>query len=160
MQFDALEAGQGIASVTIPPSALREGADPEQVQAHVQALDRAFASGFDLAVTIGGEAIDLQEGPQLAAALVELIAPRLPHVGGLVVTGGETARALLVRAGITVLRMQGEIEAGVPVGSSMGRIAIPVITKAGAFGDRATLVRCRAALRGDGSDPPYPATDE
>jgi uncharacterized protein YgbK (DUF1537 family) len=48
--------------------------------------------------------------------------------------------------------MQGEIEPGAPIGVSTGAIAIPVITKAGAFGDRTTLKRCRAILRGGGSN--------
>jgi uncharacterized protein YgbK (DUF1537 family) len=48
--------------------------------------------------------------------------------------------------------MQGEIEPGAPIGVSTGEIAIPVITKAGAFGDRMTLKRCRAALRGGWSN--------
>jgi uncharacterized protein YgbK (DUF1537 family) len=48
--------------------------------------------------------------------------------------------------------MQGEIEPGAPIGISTDDIAIPVITKAGAFGDRMTLKRCRAALRGGRSN--------
>jgi uncharacterized protein YgbK (DUF1537 family) len=159
-QFDALAEEQDVTSLIIPPSALRKGADPERVQTHVQALDRALAAGSDLAVTIGGEPINLQDGPQLAVALAELIAPRLSDAGGLVVTGGETARAILVSAGIWGLSMQGEIEPGVPVGLSMGDIAIPVVTKAGAFGDRMTLIRCRAALRGHQCGRPISITNE
>ncbi len=145
-QSDALAAQQGITSLVVEPSALREGGDPDQLQTHIRALDRALASGSDLAVMIGGRDIELQEGPQLAAALARLIAPRLSQVGGLIVTGGETARAILVRAGVSGLRMAGEIEPGVPIGLSTGDIAIPVITKAGAFGDRMTLVHCHATL--------------
>jgi D-threonate/D-erythronate kinase len=158
-QFDALAAQQGITSLVVEPSALREGGDREQLQTHIQALDRALASGSDLAVMIGGRDIKLQEGPQLAAALARLIAPRLSQVGGLIVTGGETARAILVKASVSGLRMAGEIEPGVPIGLSIGDIAIPVITKAGAFGDRMTLVRCHAALRGHRSDPPKSTTN-
>ena len=74
-------------------------------------------------------------------------------------TGGETARAILIRAGVSGLRMAGELEPGVPIGLSTGDIAIPVITKAGAFGDRMTLVRCHAALRGHKSDRPNSMTN-
>jgi D-threonate/D-erythronate kinase len=158
-QFDALAAQQGITSLVIEPSALREGGDREQLQTHIQALDRALASGSDLAMMIGGRNIELQEGPQLAAALAKLIAPRLFQVGGLIVTGGETARAILIRASVSGLRMAGELEPGVPIGLSIGDIAIPVITKAGAFGDRMTLVRCHAALRDHRSDPPKSMTN-
>lgn len=146
-QFDALAEEQGVVPVTILPSTLREGGAPERVQSCAQTLDAALASGLDVAVTIRGEKINFQEGPQLAAALAALIAPRLPRVGGLIVTGGETARAILDRAGISGLRMQGEIEPGAPVGISIGDLAIPAITKAGAFGGRTTLTRCRAILR-------------
>jgi uncharacterized protein YgbK (DUF1537 family) len=151
-QFDALAEEQGVMSLTILPSALREGSAPEQVQSCAQALDAALASGSDVAVTIRGEEINFQEGPQLAAALAALIVPHLSQVGGLIVTGGETARAILDRAGISGLRMQGEIEPGAPIGVSTGDVAIPVITKAGAFGDRTTLERCRAILRGGRSN--------
>jgi uncharacterized protein YgbK (DUF1537 family) len=158
MQFDALAEEQGVVPVTILPSTLRESSTPERVQSCAQTLDAALSSGGDVAVTIRGEKINFQEGPQLAAALAALIAPRLPRVGGLIVTGGETARAILDRAGISGLRMQGEIEPGAPVGISIGDLAIPVITKAGAFGDRTTLTRCRAILRGGRSNHSNSAT--
>jgi uncharacterized protein YgbK (DUF1537 family) len=159
MQFDALAQAADISCLVIPPSDLRPDADPgRQSGAHIKVLHDALASGTDAAVMIGDDEINLLEGPQLAAALAELIAPCLPQVGGLVVTGGETARAILVKAGISGLRMQGEIEPGVPVGLSIGEIAIPIVTKAGAFGDRTTLLRCREALRGDGSDHSAPAS--
>jgi uncharacterized protein YgbK (DUF1537 family) len=143
---------QGVVPVTILPSALRESNASERVQSYAQTLDATLASGSDVAVTIRGEEVNFQEGPKLVAALAELIAPRLSQVGGLIVTGGETARAILDQAGISGLRMQGEIEPGAPIGVSTGNIAIPVITKAGAFGDRTTLKRCRAILRGGRSD--------
>jgi uncharacterized protein YgbK (DUF1537 family) len=152
MQFDALAEEQDVRSLTILPSALRQSSAPAQVQAYAQTLDAALASGLDVAVTIRDEKINFQEGPQLAAALAALIAPHLSRVGGLIVTGGETARAILDRAGISGLRMQGEIEPGAPIGVSTGDVAIPVITKAGAFGDRTTLKRCRAILRGGRSN--------
>lgn len=148
-QFDALREEQGVTSLTISKSLLQENGDPEQVRTCVQSIEGALSSGYDVAVAVRGEEVNLQEGPRLAAALAELIAPRLPQLGGLVVTGGETARAILAKAGISSLKMLGEIEPGVPVGLSMGEFAVPVITKAGAFGDRGTLIRCRAALRRD-----------
>ncbi len=151
-QFDALAEEQGVMSLTIVPSALRESRSLEQVQSYARTIDAALASGSDVAVTIRGEGVNFQEGPQLAAALAELITPRLSRIGGLIVTGGETARAILDRAGISGLRMQGEIEPGAPIGVSTGDVAIAVITKAGAFGDRMTLKRCRAILRGGRSN--------
>jgi uncharacterized protein YgbK (DUF1537 family) len=80
--------------------------------------------------------------------LADLVAPRLHRFGGLVATGGETARAVLARSGASGLGIRGEVEPGVPVSSALGAIGLPVITKAGAFGDRMTLVRCLDAIRG------------
>ncbi len=152
MQFDALAEEQGVVPVTILPSALRETSASGRVQSYSQTLDKALASGSDVAVTIRGEEVNFQEGAQLAAALAALIASHLSRAGGLIVTGGETARAILHRTGISRLRMQGEIEPGAPIGVSIGDITIPVITKAGAFGDNATLKRCRGILRGGRSN--------
>ena len=132
----------------MPPRALRLGVETAEARDIGRALDAALASGRDIALAIGPEAaVDLREGSRLAAALASLVVPRLPKLGGLVMTGGETARAILVAAGIQGLRLRGEIEPGVPLGTGIGRFAIPVVTKAGAFGDRHTLLRCRAALR-------------
>jgi D-threonate/D-erythronate kinase len=146
MQFDALSQEAGIVCLTIPPSALRTSAGADQMLEHVHALDQALASGADVAVTIAADEVSLHEGAQLAAALAGFIAPRLSQVGGLVVTGGETARSVLVKAGVTGLKMKGEIEPGVPFGLSVGEIEFPVVTKAGAFGDGSTLVRCHWAF--------------
>jgi uncharacterized protein YgbK (DUF1537 family) len=80
-----------------------------------------------------------------AEALAEAIAGMREQIGGLVLTGGATARAVLGRLCIAALRVVGEVETGVPI-LIAGGSGLPVITKAGDFGDRETLLRCRAAL--------------
>jgi len=62
-----------------------------------------------------------------------------------VLTGGETARAVLDARGVRRLRLLGEVEPGVPFG--MARDGTLVCTKAGAFGSPATLARCVARLK-------------
>ena len=155
-QFDELARQPGITALILAPEALRNRSGTDEKRRVGRALDAALSLGSDVALTIDHRAnVDLHEGAQFAASLAALVAPRLPKVGGLVVTGGETARAILVRYGISGLRLQGELEPGVPVGMSIGKTEIPVVTKAGAFGSSSTLVRCRAALHGDGiSDRP------
>jgi 4-hydroxythreonine-4-phosphate dehydrogenase len=153
-QFGELARELDIAALTIAPEALRRGVETHEVRHLGQALDVALLAGSDVALAIDHRAnVDLHEGPQLVASLATLVAPRLPKLGGLVVTGGETARAMTVRCGISGLRLRGELEPGVPVGISIGAAEIPVVTKAGAFGSNTTLVRCRAALRGDTVNP-------
>jgi 4-hydroxythreonine-4-phosphate dehydrogenase len=64
-------------------------------------------------------------------------------VGSLVASGGETARAILDRWGVTSLRMLGELEPGLPFAVTEDhKRALPVVTKAGGFGSSQTLVRC------------------
>jgi uncharacterized protein YgbK (DUF1537 family) len=62
-----------------------------------------------------------------------------------VLTGGETARAVLGARGVRALRLLGEVEPGVPFG--MAHDGTLVCTKAGAFGTRETLARCVARLK-------------
>ena len=148
-QVRALVEERAIAAITIPPSALRERTRSDAMRACGERIDTVLSSGADLAVAVdGSEGVDLREGQQLSGALADLMGPRLSRFGGLVVTGGETARAVLTRAGVSGLRIHGEVEAGVPLSSALGGVGIPVITKAGAFGDPMTLVRCLDAIRG------------
>ena len=81
------------------------------------------------------------EAPAVARALAEATAGVLDKVGTLVVTGGETARAVLMLAGVDHLRIAGEIEPGV-VRGHVPRLHLDLVTKAGAFGDRDALLRC------------------
>ena len=60
-------------------------------------------------------------------------------------TGGETARAVCDRVGVTAIELVAEIEPGVPLGRA-GDLGI--VTKAGAFGGPATLCRAVDAIRG------------
>ncbi len=71
------------------------------------------------------------------------------RVGGVFLTGGATAEAVLAALDAGQLRLTGRsVEAGVPVGRIEGDHAdgVPVVTKAGAFGDDETILRCLDAL--------------
>jgi 4-hydroxythreonine-4-phosphate dehydrogenase len=71
---------------------------------------------------------------------VARLAPRAHYV----LTGGETARAVLAARGLRELRLLGEVEPGVPFG--MAPDGTLVCTKAGAFGNPGTLVKCVVRL--------------
>jgi D-threonate/D-erythronate kinase len=155
-QFGHLPAQDGVASFTIPPDLLRAGPGSRDWAEQSAALHRAVAEGQDIAILIGAAANpDPAEGLILCAALGRLLAPHLASARGLIATGGETARALLLAAGVPALQLMGEVEPGIPysVAASGGAAAgLPVITKAGAFGRPETLRHCRALLR-DGVHP-------
>ncbi len=90
---------------------------------------------------------DLAEGPAIADALGRLLAPAARHADGLMATGGETAAALLAHCGIDGLRLIDETEPGVSLGVTLGAFTMPIVTKAGAFGDEGTLLRALHRLR-------------
>jgi uncharacterized protein YgbK (DUF1537 family) len=83
---------------------------------------------------------DIPAVRRLGRAVAEA-APRVHYV----LTGGETARAVLDARGISGYRLLGEVEPGVPFG--MAGDGTLICTKAGAFGRPATLARCVARLK-------------
>jgi uncharacterized protein YgbK (DUF1537 family) len=72
--------------------------------------------------------------------------------GGLVMTGGATAVGVARRLGATGVELEGEVEAGVPVGALIGPNPYPVVTKAGGFGGPDTLVGAVQALAQGGEE--------
>jgi 4-hydroxythreonine-4-phosphate dehydrogenase len=80
-------------------------------------------------------------GLSLARRLADRLAPAAAHAAALIATGGETARALLSAMGVAQLEVIEEVEAGVPLllADVQGRSTLPVITKAGGFGQPDTL---------------------
>ena len=72
---------------------------------------------------------------------------------GLVLTGGATAVGVARRLGASGIRLEGEVENGVPMGTLIGPSPYPVVTKAGGFGGPDTLVGAVEALSGEERDP-------
>ncbi|WP_137992905.1 four-carbon acid sugar kinase family protein [Streptomyces vilmorinianum] len=86
----------------------------------------------------------------LAVAVRELAATGA--VDGLVLTGGETAVAVLEALGATGIDLFDEPEPGVARGVLLSPPRIPVLIKAGGFGDEGALDRlCRLLVRGAGT---------
>jgi D-threonate/D-erythronate kinase len=86
-------------------------------------------------------AVVRDEAGAVARQVAEAVAGVVDDVGTLVLTGGETARAVLTAAGVSRLVVAGELEPGV-VHSHVPELDLDVVTKAGAFGDPETLLRC------------------
>ena len=116
---------------------------------HTQII-QSLQSGRDVLLMLdGGEDCSKHESQFFSQALSDLVARCSEFLGGLVATGGETARAMLDALEIDRLRLLGEVEAGVPFSVADRWVRpLPVITKAGAFGTPETLIRCRLFLRG------------
>ncbi|MGO4303861.1 four-carbon acid sugar kinase family protein [Cupriavidus sp. RAF12] len=139
-----------IASLVVPPQALRDGPGHAGWDVAQQSVAECLLAGRDLLVSIGrDDAFDPAEGPRLSAALAQLVLPYFDRVGGLIATGGETARAMLAAAGITALTLRREIEPGVPLSITRDTPTRRVATKAGAFGTDAALWLAWQAMRQD-----------
>jgi uncharacterized protein YgbK (DUF1537 family) len=85
---------------------------------------------------------------RIAAALAETAARATERtaVAGLVLTGGDTARAVARRLGATGLLVARELEPGVVAGRLLGPRRFRMVTKAGGFGSPDALRSASAAL--------------
>jgi uncharacterized protein YgbK (DUF1537 family) len=133
----------------IQPATLFAGPETPDWRAAAATLADALASGRDVLLELAlTPDPDLEQGPLLARRLAMLVRTVVPRIGALVATGGDTACALLWDLGVHGIRLVDEIEPGVPLGMTLGQLSIPVVTKAGAFGDAGTLRRCLERLSG------------
>ena len=92
---------------------------------------------------------------RIAAALADAAAAAAERaaVGGLVLTGGDTAVHVARRLGATGLLVEDELEPGVVVGRLLGPRRYRIVTKAGGFGSPDALRTASAALAARGRSP-------
>ena len=146
-QIARLEARADFAVFVPDAESLRAGEADPAWRSLQSGIDAALRDGRDVILrTALGERNDLSQGRALSDSIARMIAPLAGQVGALIVTGGETARALLPVFGAHALQLVREVEAGVPLSVSIGRRAIPVVTKAGAFGTPEAFVTAYAML--------------
>ena len=121
-----------------------------QSAAHARIAQRIaamLASGVDVIVDISQTVAGSGTDARLVTALASVLAPVARQASALVVTGGETAAAVLTRAGVSGIRLVDEIEPGIPLGLTLGEISVPTVTKAGGFGNEECLKRIVSRLR-------------
>jgi len=96
---------------------------------------------------------DERRAPQTAQALARSLAAVVQAlteeqtVDALIVTGGETAATVLQTLGATGIGLLDEPEPGVARGTLLGQLPLPVLIKAGGFGDDAMLLRLCHLIR-------------
>jgi uncharacterized protein YgbK (DUF1537 family) len=103
---------------------------------------------------LGGPAEPLSIMARIRTALAALL-PALERPGGLIVSGGETLRAICEVLGADRLMIEGEVCAGIPAASLVGGLwdGLPVLSKSGAFGHPDILVNLAAAVTADDWSP-------
>ncbi|MDQ0665352.1 uncharacterized protein YgbK (DUF1537 family) [Arthrobacter ulcerisalmonis] len=130
----------GAQHITLDHAGLDDTAVPRQV---AQAMART-----DVVLTPDPMGIvDKSQALVVAEALARATAAGIGHCDALVLTGGETATAVLKALGAGSFTVLGEIEPGV-VMSLLPEPLPLLVTKAGAFGDAGTLARTKEFLTG------------
>ena len=130
-----------------------DGKEPNAVQRAVEAARGALAGGTGAVVRSPEERVPSSESVLGPLAEVTALLSEEGLFEGLVLTGGATAVGVARRLGASGIRLEGEVESGVPVGVLVGPEPYPVVTKAGGFGRPDTLVGAVEALSGEERDP-------
>jgi D-threonate/D-erythronate kinase len=151
-QLHRLSEEPGVATVYLDTAALLSGSYEETVGEATEAVwtnlssDRSTvlcsAAGEEVDRALRGESVSRNEvSERVSDALAEVVAGLSGEdlFDALVLTGGDTAMRVARSLEATGILLEGEIEAGVPVGTLIGPHPYRVVTKAGGFGSPDTL---------------------
>jgi uncharacterized protein YgbK (DUF1537 family) len=119
---------------------------PNAVREAVGAARRALAGGTCAVVHSPEERSASSESVLGSLSEVAALLSEEGLFEGLVLTGGATAVGVAQRLGASGIKLEGEVETGVPMGLLAGPRPYPVVTKAGGFGRPDTLVGAVEAL--------------
>jgi len=130
--------------------------DVENLSVEVLIADASRVLGSGQSVAISSTFVryvpELKQkiAPFLAKAAVGLLAKH--KVAGLFLSGGDIALAVCQKLAIAAIKVNGEVEAGIPAGEFIGGKGegMRVVTKAGGFGTEQALVKALAYLEGKG----------
>jgi 4-hydroxythreonine-4-phosphate dehydrogenase len=112
----------------------------QEAARRVEEIGSVIDRGEDVVVSIGGSETSGHDDDRLPRQLGDWLKPFAGRIGGVILTGGDTARGVLDAWGVSGLRLAGEIEPGVPVAAADGPLVLTVVTKAGGFGAADTLL--------------------
>ncbi|MGA2960482.1 MAG: four-carbon acid sugar kinase family protein [Candidatus Korobacteraceae bacterium] len=142
LQAKTLVEAALVRHLVISPEALFAGPSSPAWQQASKELARHFATQQDVLLELEQAAKpDLSRGALLSERLAAFVQSAGTSFAGLIATGGDTVYALLSKLGVHSIRLLDEVEPGVPLGITVGAVSIPVVTKAGAFGDAQSLRR-------------------
>jgi len=141
VQADRLAQASQPHCMTLPPKTLLDPNSAVERDTLLTQLNRQLTLGHDVLVRLDQAQRDPTQAALLSNALAEWLAPALANAGSLIATGGETARAILVAAGITHMTLRGELTTGVVLSEArLHERTLNVVTKAGGFGEPDTLL--------------------
>jgi uncharacterized protein YgbK (DUF1537 family) len=129
------------------------GEESNAVQKAIGAARGALAGGTCAVVHSPEERVASSESVLGELAEVAALLSEEGLFEGLVLTGGATAVVVARRLGASGIRLEGEVETGVPMGVLVGPRPYRVVTKAGGFGGPDTLVGAVETLSGEERNP-------
>ncbi|MDR5765864.1 MULTISPECIES: four-carbon acid sugar kinase family protein [unclassified Caballeronia] len=149
-QCAKLLKGSHMRVLEIRPELLTEGPTHPDWNQHRDFGAETMQAGCDLLVTIARGSEVNSVSSKLSQQLARLVEPALRLSGGVIATGGDTARAVAVVAGLHTLQVIGEVETGINVllaRTDEQESTLRLITKAGAFGTDSALLDAWTYLR-------------
>jgi 4-hydroxythreonine-4-phosphate dehydrogenase len=138
-------ASNGVHHFTVSSQLL--SARGEGVPRWVEEIQSVIDHGQDVVVSIAGSETSTRDDDRLPRRLGKCLEPFSRKIGGLVLTGGDTARGVLDAWGVSALHLIGEFGPGVPVARGEGSADLVIVTKAGGFGTADVLLTAVRRLR-------------
>ncbi|BCS32978.1 Hrp-dependent type III effector protein [Luteitalea sp. TBR-22] len=142
------------AVVVNPERSLLEDGDASGAASTAASVVDALSAAQVVVLTTSGVPDMPIDGRALAARLASIVASACERgrVAGLVLTGGDTAAAVCAALGARSIWLTGELQPGIAMATLIGgrHPGLPVVTKAGGFGDEAALIQTAALLSGAG----------
>lgn len=134
-QIDTFEKNGGVTRVSRDPAHWRSLGNPELSTTVTRAVQAGSNRIFDIC------GVTEQCPPERASvSMARVMAPFMPQLGTVLMSGGDTARAILEHMGLEEFDVVGVFEHGIPVCTSAS-LPNPFLLKSGGFGDSDTLVR-------------------
>jgi uncharacterized protein YgbK (DUF1537 family) len=125
---------------------------PQVTERTIERLQRAFDAGRSVTVTTCETPLSLMPGHEIARALAALAtdARVRDRYDAMILTGGDVAAAVCGKLEAEAIWLGGEVLPAIPWGTLDGGMhpGLPVITKAGSFGDELAMVDAVEFLRG------------
>jgi uncharacterized protein YgbK (DUF1537 family) len=119
-------------------ASLYASSTPEQVMLTKEIGSRR---GFD-ATSVSNQIADILG--EISSGVI-----RSAQLQGVILTGGDTAKAVCRHLGVSSIQLIKEIEPGIPLGLLTNETTVWVVTKAGAFGNENSLSNAKKVLKGE-----------
>lgn len=147
MQVHELSKDPAIEVIALPSDVWLNATGSRELPAAISKAEAVLEQGRSVALAVDG-APALESTRALVRAMAAAAEPILGRAGTLVLTGGDTARAVLDRLRIGQIDVRSEFEPGICISREPGRSRLRIVTKAGGFGDSGALLRAMRHFQG------------